>query len=101
FLVGVHGSDLVFMPPTRVSTVIEIFYLKGYTRDYQWTSTALGMKHYGVWNDTYFSLPQQEPPVAYPHGFQNDYIPVHGPTVAKLIEDRVDGQDLLDREDGA
>ena len=56
-----------------------------------------------VWltDHSYFSLPQKEPPVAYPRGFQEDYIPVHGPTVAKLIEDRVDGQDLLDREDGA
>ncbi|KAF8328050.1 hypothetical protein F5887DRAFT_1143385 [Amanita rubescens] len=94
FLVGVHGNGLthlVFMPPTRVSTVIEIFYPQGYAHDYQWTSTALGMKHYGVWNDTYFSLPQKEPPVGYPPGFQDDYIPVHGPAVAKLIEDRVDG----------
>jgi len=76
---------------------IEIFYPKEYAHDYQRTSTALGMKYYGVWNDTYFSLPQQEPSVAYPHGFQSDYIPVHGPTVAKLIEDTVDEQDLLAR----
>ncbi|KAF8324390.1 hypothetical protein F5887DRAFT_903094, partial [Amanita rubescens] len=46
FLVGVHGN--LFMPSTRVSTSIEIFYPQGY----QWTSTALGMKRYGIWNDT-------------------------------------------------
>ena len=60
-----HGQppdgDMNFSPQRRVSgftaqaeedyeedydlvyTFIEIFY--------QWTSTALGMKHYGVWND--------------------------------------------------
>ena len=55
FLVGVHGNGLthlVFMPPTRFSTVIEILYPQGFAHDYQWTSTALGMKHFSVWNDT-------------------------------------------------
>ena len=29
--------------------------------------------------------------VNYPDGFQGEQIPVHGPAVAKLIEDRADG----------
>ena len=41
---------------------------------------------------SYFTLPEKEPPVRYPPGFQEDYIPVHGPTVAKIIEDRADGK---------
>lgn len=41
---------------------------------------------------SYFALPEKEPPVQYPPGFQEDYIPVHGPTVAKIIEDRADGK---------
>ncbi|KAF9075386.1 hypothetical protein BDP27DRAFT_1415184 [Rhodocollybia butyracea] len=93
-LLGVHGNGLthlLFMPPTRVSAVIEIFYPGGFAHDYHWTSRALGMPHFAVWNDTYHTHPN-EPTVDYPEGFQEDYIPVHGPTVAKIIEDRLDGK---------
>ncbi|KIK51000.1 hypothetical protein GYMLUDRAFT_409790 [Collybiopsis luxurians FD-317 M1] len=90
-LLGPHGNGLthlVFMPPTRMSTVIEIFYPGGFAHDYHWTSRALGMQHYAVWNDTYHTHPN-EPRVDYPEGFQEDYIPVHGPTVAKIVEERL------------
>ncbi|KAF5368301.1 hypothetical protein D9757_010526 [Collybiopsis confluens] len=90
-LIGPHGNGLthlVFMPPTAMSTVIEIFYPEGFAHDYHWTSRALGMKHYAVWNDTYHTHPN-EPMVNYPEGFQEDYIPVHGPTVAKIVEERL------------
>ncbi|PFH50203.1 hypothetical protein AMATHDRAFT_61541 [Amanita thiersii Skay4041] len=93
-MLGVHGNGLthlVFMPPTRVSTVIEIFYPGGFAHDYQWTSTALGMKHVAVWNERYRTMPDK-PEVAYPHGFQENWIPVYGPTVARIVEDRVDGK---------
>ncbi|RDB23569.1 hypothetical protein Hypma_009271 [Hypsizygus marmoreus] len=91
-LLGVHGNGLthlVFMKPTRASAVIELFYPGGFAHDYHWTSRALGMDHYAVWNDKYFTHPN-EPNVDYPEGFQGNYIPVHGPTVAKLIEDHVE-----------
>ncbi|KAG8698063.1 hypothetical protein FRC11_014666, partial [Ceratobasidium sp. 423] len=54
-MLGVHGNgltDLIMMAITPLSTVIELFYPGGFARDYQWTSTALGMRHYGVHNDT-------------------------------------------------
>ncbi|EDR00740.1 uncharacterized protein LACBIDRAFT_333819 [Laccaria bicolor S238N-H82] len=57
-LLGVHGNGLthlVFMPPTRISAVIEIFCPPGFAHDYQWTTRALGMTYFGVWNDTYFT----------------------------------------------
>ena len=38
----------------------------------------------------YFTYPN-EPNIAYPEGFQGTSIPVHGPTVAKLIENRLEG----------
>ena len=38
----------------------------------------------------YFGEPNM-PNVDYPEGFQGIEIPVYGPTVAKLIEDRVAG----------
>lgn len=38
----------------------------------------------------HFTHPEK-PGVNYPEGFQGNNIPVHGPTVAKLIEDRVEG----------
>ncbi|KAK0225525.1 hypothetical protein IW262DRAFT_693182 [Armillaria fumosa] len=90
-LLGVHGNGLthlLFMPPTKVSTVIEIFYPGGFAHDYHWTARALGMSHVAVWNDTYYTHPN-EPDIDYPEGFQGDYIPVHGPTVARIIEDRI------------
>jgi hypothetical protein len=54
-LLGVHGNGLthmVLMKPTRVSAVIELFYPGGFARDYEWTTRALGMRHFSVWNDT-------------------------------------------------
>ncbi|KAK0451216.1 uncharacterized protein EV420DRAFT_1561523 [Desarmillaria tabescens] len=93
-LLGVHGNGLthlLFMPPTKVSTVIEIFYPGGFAHDYHWTTRALGMSHFAVWNDTYYTHPN-EPGIDYPEGFQRDYIPVHGPTVAQIIEDRIAGR---------
>ncbi|RDB25325.1 hypothetical protein Hypma_008050 [Hypsizygus marmoreus] len=92
-LLGVHGNGLthlVFMQPTRTSAVVEIFFPGGFSQDYEWTTRALGMRHFSVWNDTYFTHPN-EPEVAYPDGFQGSSIPVHGPTVAKLIKDQLEG----------
>ncbi|KAF7365143.1 hypothetical protein MVEN_00385600 [Mycena venus] len=96
-LLGVHGNGLthlVMMPPTRISTVIEIFYPRGFAHDYQWTTNALGMKHFAVWNDTYRTegVGEGKPDYAYPEGFQGNHIPVHGPAVAQLIEERVEGR---------
>ena len=90
-------------------TVVEIFYPKGFAHDYEWTTRAMRGRHFAIWNDTYvFSPPPRPevvdhpppryhtypdtPPVAYPEGFQGTSIPVHGPTVARVIEDRLDGK---------
>ncbi|KAG9078831.1 hypothetical protein FS749_009101 [Ceratobasidium sp. UAMH 11750] len=92
-MLGVHGNGLthlLLMPLSPLATVIEMFYPGGFARDYQWTSTALGMRHYGIHNDTSFTEPSL-PRVDYPEGFQGNAIPVHGPFVAKLIEERIDG----------
>ncbi|KAF7367908.1 hypothetical protein MSAN_00855600 [Mycena sanguinolenta] len=96
-LLGVHGNGLthlVMMQPTRVSTVIEMFFPQGFAHDYQWTTNALGMKHFAVWNDTFRTegLGEGKPRVDYPDGFQGNAIPAHGPSIAKLIEDRVEGR---------
>ena len=40
------------MKPTRVYGVIELYYPGGFAHDYQWTTQALGMGYYGVWNNT-------------------------------------------------
>ncbi|KIM42075.1 hypothetical protein M413DRAFT_71332 [Hebeloma cylindrosporum] len=93
-MLGVHGNGLthlVFMKPNRASTVIEIFYPKGFAHDYHWTTRSLGMTHVAVWNDKIYTHPEK-PGVDYPEGFQGNEIPVHGPTIAKLIEDRVAGK---------
>lgn len=93
-LLGVHGNGLthlVWMKPTRVSSVIEIFCPPGFAHDYWWTARSLGMRHWAVWNDTVRTWPDK-PDVAYPECFQKNAIPVHGPTVAKLVEDRIEGK---------
>jgi hypothetical protein len=92
--------------------VIELFTPEGFAHDYEWTTRSLGMKHIAIWNDTcvfYFSVAgdtladrmlipkcssRSHPEVTnpnYPEGFQGEQIPVHGPYVAELIEDRADG----------
>ncbi|KAK7048428.1 hypothetical protein R3P38DRAFT_3257072 [Favolaschia claudopus] len=96
-LVGVHGNGLthlVMLPPTRISAVIEIFYPRGFAHDYQWTSTALGIRHFAFWNDTFRTagVGEGKPPYSYPEGFQLNHIPVHGPAVVQLIEDHVEGK---------
>ncbi|PPQ64507.1 hypothetical protein CVT26_002046 [Gymnopilus dilepis] len=92
-MLGVHGNGLthlVFMDPNRFSTVIELFYPGGFAHDYYWTTRALGMRHYAVWNDTYHTY-RDKPNVDYPEGFQGNEIPVYGPGIAQLIEDRISG----------
>ncbi|KAI0674799.1 hypothetical protein C8Q78DRAFT_1075167 [Trametes maxima] len=92
-MLGVHGNGLthlIMMPVTPVSTVIEIFYPTGFAHDYHWTTHALGMRHFAIWNDTYHTYPN-EPQVNYPEGFQGTEIPVYPPTVVKVIEDRIAG----------
>jgi hypothetical protein len=106
------------MPITPISTVIELFYPEGFVHDYEWTSRSLGMTHFAVWNDrcvfSFFpgsavnifllirtplipncsAVSYPDPKVRlpnYPEGFQGQQIPVHGPLVARLIEDRADG----------
>ncbi|KDR75372.1 hypothetical protein GALMADRAFT_268911 [Galerina marginata CBS 339.88] len=94
-MLGVHGNGLthlVLMKPNRYSSIIEIFYPRGFAHDYEWTTRALGMRHFSVWNDTYFTYPDEPPLPSYPEGFQGTSIPVHGATVAKLIEDRLEGR---------
>ncbi|KAH7888636.1 hypothetical protein F5I97DRAFT_1935123 [Phlebopus sp. FC_14] len=93
-LLGVHGNGLshvILMPRTRVSAVIEMFYPRGFAHDYEWTARALGIRHFAVWNDTYFTE-HNTPGVNYPDGFQGERIPVHGPTIASIIEKRVAGE---------
>jgi len=54
-LLGVHGNGLthlLLMARSPITTVIEMFYPKGFAHDYEWTAKALGMKHFGIWNDT-------------------------------------------------
>lgn len=53
-LMGVHGNGLtalLWMKPTKKATVMEFYYGNGFSQDYEWTTRALGMKHYGYWNN--------------------------------------------------
>ena len=53
-MMGVHGNgltSLIWMNPNPRSTVMEFFYPEGFAFDYEYTTRALGIRHYGFWND--------------------------------------------------
>jgi len=90
-MMGVHGNgltSLVWMRPNPKATVMEFFVKDGFAFDYEWTTRALGMAHYGFWNNTYFTHPKI-PPVNYPEGFQCNDIRLDGAAVAKLCHERL------------
>lgn len=98
-LVGVHGnglSHLIMQALSPLTTVIEIFFPKGYAHDYEWTARALGFGYFAVWNDTAIGHPPF--PIAdYVEGFQGNAIPVYGPFVASIIEERIQSaRDLME-----
>ncbi|KAL5536741.1 hypothetical protein ACEPAF_564 [Sanghuangporus sanghuang] len=91
-MMGVHGNgltSLLWMRPTRRATLIEFFYPGGVAFDYEFTTRALGMKHYGVWNNETFTRPNISSFPIYPEGFQGNDIPLNGTVVAQLVQDRL------------
>ena len=54
-------------------------------------SPLLPLDRASLTRHSYFTSPNL-PSVAYPEGFQGTEIPVYGPTVAALIEERVEGR---------
>jgi len=90
-MMGVHGNGLtalLWMRPTPRSTVMEFFFPEGFAHDYEYTTRALGMVHYGFWNDQSFTSPDV-PKVNYPEGFQGNEIPIDGAAVARLCVQRL------------
>ncbi|KAF8889235.1 hypothetical protein CPB85DRAFT_1231542, partial [Mucidula mucida] len=90
-MMGVHGNGLtalLWMNPTPRSTVIEFFFPGGFAHDYEYTTRALGMTHYGFWNSESFTSPGVPLP-AYVEGFQGNAIPIDGEAVARLVRDRL------------
>lgn len=110
-MMGVHGNgltSLLWMRPSPRSTVLEFFYPGGFAHDYEYTTRALGMVHYGFWGDRFvhllvaaahvlivsllfrraFTRPDV-PPVAYPEGFQGNEIPIDGSLVARICVERL------------
>ncbi|KIP06293.1 hypothetical protein PHLGIDRAFT_36005 [Phlebiopsis gigantea 11061_1 CR5-6] len=90
-MMGVHGNgltSLLWMKPTPRSTVMEFFFPGGFAHDYEYTSRALGMVHYGFWGDRAFTRPDV-PEVAYPEGFQGNEIPIDGELVARICVERL------------
>ncbi|TDL21878.1 hypothetical protein BD410DRAFT_840270 [Rickenella mellea] len=90
-MIGVHGNgltSLMWMRPTPRSTVIEIFCPQGFGFDYEYTTRAFGMVHYGVWNNITFTSPDL-PPENWPDEFQGNNIPVDGAVVADLVHRRL------------
>ncbi|KAH8110811.1 hypothetical protein DFH11DRAFT_1513893, partial [Phellopilus nigrolimitatus] len=110
-MMGIHGNgltSLVWMRPTPCSTVIEFFIPNGIAFDYEYTTRALGMVHYGVWDNVYvficfhllsnayrhmlcrtFTRPNVPRFPKYPDGFQGNAIPLNGTVVAQLVQERL------------
>jgi hypothetical protein len=58
-MMGVHGNgltSLIWMKPSPRSTVIEFFFPGGFAFDYEYTTRALGMVHYGFWGPQFVNL---------------------------------------------
>ncbi|TFK70399.1 hypothetical protein BDN72DRAFT_766555 [Pluteus cervinus] len=90
-MMGVHGNgltSLLWMKPSPRSTVMEFFYPTGFAHDYEYTTRAMGMTHYGFWGTHYFTSPDVPTPY-YPEGFQGPAIPIDGEAVAKLCVERL------------
>ncbi|KAG6832018.1 hypothetical protein H0H92_006054 [Tricholoma furcatifolium] len=90
-MMGVHGNgltSLVWMKPSPRSTVMEFFFPGGFAFDYEYTTRALGMTHFGFWGDTYFTSPGLPEP-RYVEGFQGNSIPLDGALVARLCLERL------------
>lgn len=108
---GVHGNgltSLVWMKPNPRSTVMEFFYPQGFAHDYEFTTRALGMTHYGFWGNQYvlrttiniipfhifllisrsFTSPDLPLP-QYVEGFQGNSIPIDAEAVARLCVERL------------
>ncbi|KAJ7599181.1 hypothetical protein C8J56DRAFT_916015 [Mycena floridula] len=74
-LLGVHGNGLthqLWMPPSALSTTIEIFIPQGYVFDYEFLARNMGHRHYAIWNSSYLTYPPgtYHKGVKYPEGFQ-------------------------------
>lgn len=90
-MMGVHGNgmtSLVWMKPSRHSTVMEFYIPGGFTTDYQYTAYALGITYYGWWGNVSFS-DENLPHRAYPEGFHGSQIPIDGAAVAKACVARL------------
>lgn len=107
-MMGVHGNgltSLIWMKPSPRSTVIEFFFPGGFAFDYEYTTRALGMVHYGFWGNElvdwsysyvrslilptrYFTSPALPDP-KYVEGFQGNSIPLDGEAVARLCHERL------------
>lgn len=78
-MMGIHGNGLTHLLWMNAqnfhSTVIEFFFPGGFAEDYEFTARALGIKHFGVWDDTTFTYPDL-PQIKYPEGFQGNEIPL-------------------------
>ncbi|KAF8909010.1 hypothetical protein CPB84DRAFT_1744094 [Gymnopilus junonius] len=97
-LMGVHGNgltSLLWMNPNPRSTVMEFFFPKGFAHDYEYTTRALGMVHYGFWNSEYFTSPGLPTP-QYVEGFQGNEIPIDGEAVARLCVYRLSLDEEVD-----
>ncbi|KAF9458149.1 hypothetical protein BDZ94DRAFT_1174146 [Collybia nuda] len=90
-ILGVHGNGLthqLWMPPSSRSTIIEIFSPEGFLFDYEILARNLGHRHYIVWNDTLLTYPKgtYHKGINYVEEFHGTTIPVHGPSVARVIK---------------
>ncbi|KAJ3340650.1 hypothetical protein HDU93_006507 [Gonapodya sp. JEL0774] len=89
-MLGVHGNGLthqLWMPPTRKSLVLEIFWPENFAYDFYSTAQTIGHKHYGIWFDEEVDLNELSKTKWPNYGpqFHAVDIPVDGGFVTNLI----------------
>ncbi|KAF9485879.1 hypothetical protein BDN70DRAFT_970009 [Pholiota conissans] len=97
-MMGVHGNgltSLLWMKPNPRSTVMEFFYPQGFAHDYEYTTRALGMVHYGFWDAEHFTSPSLPIP-RYVDGFQGNEIPINADAVVNLCIHRLSLEEEVD-----
>jgi hypothetical protein len=87
-LLGIHGSGLthsLWLPATKRSTIVEIFYPGGWARDFYTIATALGHHHLGVAGTEIIRAQEYPLTMVVPEGFHGNAIPADAATVMKCV----------------
>ncbi|KAG8948593.1 hypothetical protein FRC04_009495 [Tulasnella sp. 424] len=92
-IIGIHGrlfTNLLWMIPNKSSTIIELFLPGYFSAKYQTPAKALGIEHYGVWNDKYFRSDSEDRPHLREHPrLEDEKMDIDVDMIIELIQERI------------